>query len=131
AKPVSSKNSRLAASRGFSPDSYSPLGMDQAPRSFLSQYGPPMWTRNTSRSPSSSLYKRRPALRFSICDLSESAFQMPPSVQEIPASGGQHLCRVSSLHTSLGNFDRLLYSRFEIISDDRAFAAGANKSSCL
>src|ERR1700677_3238958 len=41
AKPVSSWNSRLAASSGSSPSAYSPLQIDQAPISFLAQKGPP------------------------------------------------------------------------------------------
>ena len=39
--PVSSSNSRCATVRGSSSPEYSPLGIDQAPRSFFAQNGPP------------------------------------------------------------------------------------------
>ena len=39
----------IAASRGSSPSSGSPFGIDHAPRSFFAQNGPPGWTRKTSR----------------------------------------------------------------------------------
>ena len=48
--PVSSRNSRLAASSGSSPGSGSPLGIDQA--SFFAQNGPPGCTRKSSMPPS-------------------------------------------------------------------------------
>src|SRR5580692_1658035 len=41
ANPVSSWNSLFAAASGSSPVTYSPFGIDQAPRSFFDQYGPP------------------------------------------------------------------------------------------
>src|ERR1039457_4628989 len=47
-RPVSSSNSRFAASRGSSPSAYSPLGIDQDPRSFFCQKGPPGCTKKTS-----------------------------------------------------------------------------------
>src|SRR5579862_4080611 len=47
-KPVSSSNSRLATSNGFSPSRNSPFGIDHAPKSFFAQNGPPGCTRNTS-----------------------------------------------------------------------------------
>src|SRR3981189_3193195 len=50
AKPVSSWHSRVAASKGCSPSTYSPLGIDHAPRSLFAQNGPPRWTRKTSKS---------------------------------------------------------------------------------
>jgi hypothetical protein len=46
--PVSSLNSLFAAVRASSVSSNSPLGMDQEPRSFLAQKGPPGWTRKNS-----------------------------------------------------------------------------------
>jgi|SRR5579871_388374 len=66
AKPVSSQNSRLAASSPSSPTSYSPFGIDQAPRSFLAQKGPPGCTRNTSSPSPRRRYTISPALRFAI-----------------------------------------------------------------
>ena len=50
--PVSSSNSRSAHARGSSSGSYSPLGIDHAPRSFLAQNGPPGCTSSTSGPPS-------------------------------------------------------------------------------
>jgi hypothetical protein len=41
-----------------------PLGMDQTPRSFFAQKGPPGWTRNTSIFPSRNRYRSNPALFF-------------------------------------------------------------------
>ena len=49
--PVSSSNSRFAASSGSSFSPYSPLGIDHAPASLSFQKGPPGWTRNTSAGP--------------------------------------------------------------------------------
>src|SRR5689334_21598305 len=49
--PVSSRNSRRAASIGLSPGSCPPFGIDQAPRSLRDQNGPPGWTSSTSRPP--------------------------------------------------------------------------------
>src|SRR5262249_53661297 len=48
AMPVSSVNSRRAAASGSSPESSSPLAIDQAPRSFFAQKGPPGCTRKNS-----------------------------------------------------------------------------------
>src|SRR6266545_16167 len=64
--PVSSSSSRSAVSSGSSPWSYSPLGIDQAPRSFLAQNGPPGWTRSTSTSSPPRRYSRMPALILGI-----------------------------------------------------------------
>src|SRR5690606_22894331 len=47
--PVSSRNSRLAVSRGSSSASTRPLITDQAPSSFPAQNGPPGWAMRTSR----------------------------------------------------------------------------------
>ena len=67
-KPVSSVNSRRAASIGSSPSSNSPFGIDQAPLSLLLQYGPPGWTRKTSSPVLPKRYSRIPALCFlAIC----------------------------------------------------------------
>ena len=49
--PVSSRNSRRAASSGVSPGSWPPLGIDQAPMSLRDQNGPPGWTSSTSSPP--------------------------------------------------------------------------------
>jgi len=49
--PVSSRNSRMAASSAGSSFSNSPLGMVQEPASLFFQKGPPGWTRKTSRVP--------------------------------------------------------------------------------
>ena len=46
--PVSSWNSRRAASSGCSPASTSPFGTDQARASLRAQNGPPMWPISTS-----------------------------------------------------------------------------------
>src|SRR3989344_4933480 len=46
--PVSSSNSLLAAPKLSLLSSYSPLGIDQAPKSFLDQKGPPGCTNKTS-----------------------------------------------------------------------------------
>ena len=59
--PVSSLNSRFAASSSSSVDSVSPLGMVQAPSSFFYQKGPPGWTRKNSSSTCSVRYINRPA----------------------------------------------------------------------
>src|SRR5215472_19106698 len=64
--PVSSSNSRFAASSGSSPSSYSPLGIDHAPASFFFQNGPPGCTRNTCKFNSRRLYINSPALLFGI-----------------------------------------------------------------
>lgn len=45
--PVHSLNSRRAAASGSSLSSYSPLAIDQAPRTRLCQNGPPGWTSST------------------------------------------------------------------------------------
>jgi len=50
-RPVSSSNSRLAASSGSSSGSNSPLGIDHAAPSLFAQNGPPGWTRKTSSAP--------------------------------------------------------------------------------
>ncbi len=66
AMPVSSRNSRFAASMRSSLSSARPLGIDQAPASFFAQNGPPGWTSRTSI-PAGRLRKRRmPALIFAI-----------------------------------------------------------------
>jgi len=62
--PVSSSNSLLAASSGFSPSAYSPFGIDHAPSSFFFQKGPPGWTRNTCTPASHLLNINSPALDF-------------------------------------------------------------------
>src|SRR5262245_7993735 len=62
--PVSSSNSRSATSSGFSASEYSPFGIDQAPRSFLAQNGPPGCTSRSSRPCAPRRYIRMPALRF-------------------------------------------------------------------
>src|SRR5258708_25489346 len=61
-KPVSSRNSRTAASSAGSSLVNSPLGMVQLPASLFFQKGPPGWTRNTSRDSVLRRYKRMPAL---------------------------------------------------------------------
>src|SRR4051812_36809067 len=61
--PVSSSNSRRAATRGSSSGSYSPLGIDLAPRSFLAQNGPPGCTSSTSGPRSATRCSTMPALR--------------------------------------------------------------------
>ncbi len=63
-KPVSSANSRCAASNGSSLSLYSPLGIVQAPKSFYAQNGPPGWTRKTSIWSSFRRNIRIPALCF-------------------------------------------------------------------
>ena len=63
-RPVSSVNSRLADESGSSSAEYSPFGMDQAPRSFLLQNGPPGWARKTSTVPWRRRYMSKPALVF-------------------------------------------------------------------
>src|SRR5579871_1828889 len=65
-KPVSSSNSRFAASKGGSSSRYRPFGIVQAPGSFLAHNGPPGCTRNASNSESLRRYIKRPALRFGI-----------------------------------------------------------------
>src|SRR5262249_8404490 len=62
--PVSSSNSRLATASASSPGAYPPLGMDQAPASFLAQNGPPGCMRKTSISPPRRLNIKIPALRL-------------------------------------------------------------------
>jgi len=62
--PVSSSNSRRATASGSSPSAYSPFGIDQAPRSFLAQNGPPGWTSSTEMSGPARRYIKRPALRL-------------------------------------------------------------------
>ena len=62
ATPVSSRNSRCAASNASSPCSYSPLGIDQAPSYLRAQYGPPGCTRNISRILCRFRYRTIPAL---------------------------------------------------------------------
>src|ERR1700730_8511808 len=69
-KPVSSRNSRLAASSGSSPGSNSPLGIDHAPSSLFTQNGPPGCTKNTSREPHLFRYNSRPALSLGIAVIS-------------------------------------------------------------
>ena len=64
--PVSSENSRCAASRRSSSRSTSPLATDQACVSLFTQNGPPGCTRKTSNRPSSRRYGSRPALVFGI-----------------------------------------------------------------
>src|SRR5262245_54089640 len=65
-RPVSSANSRLAASSGTSSGSNSPLGIDQAPRSFLAQKGPPICATRTSTIPRRRRYINIPALFLAI-----------------------------------------------------------------
>src|SRR5438309_159359 len=60
--PVSSANSRRAASIASSPASISPFGMVQAPWSLRRQYGPPGCARSTSSLPPTRRYIRIPAL---------------------------------------------------------------------
>src|SRR5579885_434490 len=67
-RPVSSSNSRRAASRESSSESYSPLGMDHAARSFFAQNGPPGCASKTSRRFLRRRYSNKPALRFGIED---------------------------------------------------------------
>jgi len=64
--PVSSANSRRATARGSSSAAYSPFGIDQAPRSFPAQNGPPGWTSSTASRPPDPRYISSPALRFGI-----------------------------------------------------------------
>src|SRR3954447_11002639 len=52
-EPSSSSNSRWATASGSSSGPCSPLGIDQAPSSFLAQNGPPMWPSSTSTPPPS------------------------------------------------------------------------------
>src|SRR5215472_19284723 len=63
----------MAAASGSSPGSNSPLGIDQAPRSFFAQNGPPGCTRNTSSFRSRNLCIKRPALVFAMLVLSIAA----------------------------------------------------------
>ncbi len=49
--PISSWNSRQAATNGSSSAPYSPLGIDHAPSSLRAQIGPPMWPSSTSSCP--------------------------------------------------------------------------------
>ena len=65
--PVSSTNSRFAASRASSASSYSPFGSVQAPTSRFAQIGPPGCTRSTCICPSGDRRNiNRPALFFGI-----------------------------------------------------------------
>jgi len=76
-RPISSRNSRLAAASGSSLSKYSPFGIDQAPASFFAQYGPPGWTSRTSNPEATRRNKRIPALRF-FMRLSRTLFRTPP-----------------------------------------------------
>src|SRR2546428_5119879 len=60
--PVSSSNSRSAASAGASPDSTIPFGIIQAPASLFFQNGPPGLISRTSAAPSRRRNRRMPAL---------------------------------------------------------------------
>ena len=64
--PVSSSNSRSAASSGFSPGSSSPLGIDQPGLSLFAHSGPPMWAMKTSSFFSRMRKTRSPALVFMV-----------------------------------------------------------------
>src|SRR5262249_40112487 len=68
----SSANSRRATPSASSSSAYSPLGIDQTPRSFFAQNGPPGWTRRSSRRGPAPRYISNPALRFAIATLSPS-----------------------------------------------------------
>src|SRR5262249_9014141 len=83
--PVSSANSRCATASGSSSPAYSPLGIDQAPRSFFAQNGPPGWTRRSSRRGPAPRYTSNPALRFAIATHSPShrRRQLPHEVGEV------------------------------------------------
>src|ERR1039458_2925723 len=65
-KPVSSRNSRFAASRGTSGSRYSPLGTDHDSASFFAHKGPPGCTRKTSSAVAPRRNISNPALRFGI-----------------------------------------------------------------
>ncbi len=78
--PVSSRNSRLAAASGSSPSAYSPLGIDQAPRSRLLQNGPPGWIRSTCSSTAVRLNIRMPALFFVMPTLADRAVLLTISI---------------------------------------------------
>src|ERR1700693_4158827 len=67
--PVSSCNSRFAASCRPSRGLISPLGTNQAPRSLFFQNGPPRCTSSTSIWPFRSRYMSSPALVLAICFL--------------------------------------------------------------
>src|SRR5687767_9790614 len=62
--PVSSWNSRRAASSGSSSGSSTPLGIVHAPASRSFQNGPPGWARKSSSPACDRRYNSRPALTF-------------------------------------------------------------------
>src|SRR5690606_1521377 len=62
--PVSSLNSRSAASMGDSSSSTNPLGIVHAPSCRLRQNGPPGWARKHSRPPELLRKRSNPALTF-------------------------------------------------------------------
>src|SRR6266702_7834510 len=65
-KPVSSLNSRCAATQASSSSKYSPFGMDHALSSFFAQNGPPGWTSNSSILLACLRYSTMPALSLGI-----------------------------------------------------------------
>lgn len=80
--PISSANSRLAATSGSSSSGYSPLGIDQERASLWAQKGPPMWAiQNSNSAAEFRRYNRMPALRIVI---------YPPRHKLSAGSGGRN-----------------------------------------
>src|SRR5690606_29696337 len=71
--PVSSSNSRIAAARGSSPSSTTPLGIVQAPSSLFLQKGPPGCARKNSTSDPTLRNSSRPALTLGCLAIAVSA----------------------------------------------------------
>lgn len=95
--PVSSPNSRSAASRSSSADSTRPFGMLHAPSCLFLQNGPPGWASKTCRLPSTSRYRSTPALtgfdawgiagfydrRGPVVTVARSRYERPPTGCEL------------------------------------------------
>src|SRR5687768_4090031 len=90
-KPVSSENSRNAAAHASSPSWYSPLGIDQEPKSLFFQNGPPGWASSTS-STSDQRYINKPALFFAMSEFARYQRGMIKSKE----TRGKHLTRMSA-----------------------------------
>src|SRR5262249_16004833 len=73
--PVSSVNSRWAVESGSAPASIRPLGIPQAPASFLAQNGPPGWASSTSNA-SRRRKTSRPALTSDARPISRAPFRL-------------------------------------------------------
>jgi hypothetical protein len=89
---VSSTNSRFAASSPSSPSSISPLGIDQAPSSFMAQNGPPGWTRKTSTMPPDFRYINSPALTWDTVKI--LAWRGGPATRQGFKNSGIRSCRM-------------------------------------